>query len=232
MKTAILLHGYDANEQNRDYVVWGVPPDKPGRIPTAVAAALEEDAECLVIFGSSVEKKTDAGMVWSSGRWMEELLRDRWEELKAFSVLPVFQSFSQKQISNELDRMFRLIEEPDKPKNTMEELQAMARLLHEKHTGIQKLICVSSRDHISRIIRDAHIVFEGSPLAANLSVRGSITLYTENDGKTPSERAKINNVVVAEPRAPVVPYFQRMFGISGNAEALSEIDAVLNKYGK
>lgn len=231
-RTLVLLHGYDANEGNWERVVWGIPPDKPGRIPMAVAVALEENAEHLVLFGSSVGKEVKDGLWWSVGRWMAYLLFTRLEGLKEFTILSALQDFNQTEISENLVKIFRLIEEPDRPANTMGELQAVMRLIREEYTDIQKLVCVSSCDHVSRIIRDASIVFKGHQIAAHLSVRGSLTLYTEEDGKTPPERATLDNVVVAEPRFHGVRHMRRMFGIGNNPEALAEIDAVLKKYGK
>ena len=86
MKTAVLLHGFNANELNWDHVVWGEPPDKPGRIPTAVAVALEEDADSLLVFGSSLGKEQD-GQWKSSGRLMTELMWQHFGGLKEFTIL-------------------------------------------------------------------------------------------------------------------------------------------------
>jgi len=49
MKTKILVHGYNPKEPNWERVIWGEPPDKPGRVPMAVAAAIESNGE-LIIF--------------------------------------------------------------------------------------------------------------------------------------------------------------------------------------
>ena len=226
----MLLHGYNVNEVNWEHVVWGNPPGEPGRIPTAVAVTLEENAEILLLFGSSIGQERCGEWV-SSGRWMAELLSVRFEQLKEFTILRALQSFSLKQINRKIKKTFKLIEEPDRPANTVGELQAAARIIHEQ--GIQKLICVSSKDHVSRIIRDALVVFEGDPLiVSHVSVRAAATLYTKEDGITPSARASVANVVVIEPRATVGPRAQRMFGIGNNPQALAEIDAVLKKYGK
>ena len=97
---------------------------------------------------------------------------------------------------------------------------------------VKKIICVSSPDHVSRIIRDALIVFEGSPFVNNIFVQASSTLYTAGDGITPPERANLMNVIIAEPRAPVVPIFQRLFKLANHPHVLAEIEEVLNKYEK
>jgi len=235
LKTAVLLHTYNVNETNWKDVVWGVPPDRPGRIPMAIAVALEEDAEYLILFGSSIGKvkikEREEEDAWiSSGAWMAELMRERFYELAKFTILEALRQLPIEEVRHKIDAIYELIEEPERPANTFGELQAVFRIVKER--SIQKLICVSSADHVSRIIRDAHKVFKGQPIAGHLEVRGSSTLYTENDGITPPERASVDHVVVAEPRAAVVPYFERMFGIGNNPEALAEIDTVLKKYGK
>ena len=231
LKTAVLLHAYNANEKNWEYVVWGVPPNKPGRIPTAVAVALEEDAEHLILFGSS-SGKTEQGGAWrSSGLCMNDLLFSLVDALKEFTILHALRMTSLDKIRAKLS-VFELIEGPERPANTLEELQVIARIFHERELKIQKLICVSSPDHMSRLFRDAQIVFKDNPLAPHISVRGAVTLYAERDEITPPERASMANVVVAEPRATVTPYLQRMFEIGNNPDALAKIDRVLKKYGK
>lgn|GEM_PF-2744719 len=225
MKTAVLLHGYNVNEKNWEYVIWGISPDKPGRIPVAIATALEEDADFFLLFGSSMGKGGK-----SSGKWMKNFLYKRFTDLKKFTVLCALRDFPIDKIRRKIDATFELIEGPERPANTLGELQAMHRLIIERQ--IQKLICVSSADHVSRIIRDAFKIFWGQPIAAHLEVRGSLTLYTEGDGITPPERASVDHVIVAEPRATVGPYFERMFGIRNNTDALADIDAILKKHGQ
>ncbi len=232
LKTAVLLHAYNANEKNWDYVVWGVPPDKPGRIPTAVAVALEEDAEHLILFGSSIGKTEPGGAWTSSGLCMNNLLFSLLDALKEFTILYALRRFSLSRIRAKISSAFEVIDGPERPVNTLEELRAAAQLFHERKLKIQKFICVSSPDHMSRIFRDARIVFKDDPLAPHISVRGAVTLYTERDEITPLERASLSNVVIAEPRAVEGPFMQRMFGLGENPEALGEIDAVLKKYGK
>jgi hypothetical protein len=226
MKTVVLLHGYNVNELNWEDVVWGRYPDQPGRIPTAIAVALEEKTNNLILFGSSVGRDVGAGFE-SSGKCMVELLEKRFEELKNFTVLSVLRNFSR----SRAETLIELIEEgPVKVKNTLDEMKEIKAIC--EYRGYNKLVAVSSPDHISRIMRDGLSCFAGSPLALHFSVRASNTLYTMGDGITPIERARVSNVVIAEPRSAVGPYFQRMFGINNNPEALLEIDSVLKKYGK
>jgi len=229
IKTAVLLLGYNVEEKNWTETVWGTPPDRPGRIPMAVAVMLEEDADHLIIFGSSLGKEKN-GKWLSSGRWMRDWLFARVDTLKQFTILEAFKQLSCNYTMSRIERTFELIEGPEKPSNTFEEIQAMSRIVQERR--IRKLICVSSADHISRIIRDVHRVFKGRPIVAHLEVRGSLSLYTENDGKTPSERASVDHVVVIEPRAAIGPYAERMFRVNNNPEALAEIDTVLKRYEK
>lgn len=234
MKTVILLHGYNANEQNWEQVVWGVPPDQPGRIPTAVSVALQENADLLLLWGSSLGKEIN-GEWFSSGRLMTDLLFARFDTLPHFNILShlistSFEDFEQFRVK--FTQIYELIENPYRAPNTKGELEATRNLIKERKLEVRKLICISSPDHVSRIIRDALIVFEGSSFVNNISVQASSTLYTKDDGKTPPERANLDNVVIAEPRAPVVPIFQRILKTANNPDALTEIEEILNKYEK
>ena len=121
LKTAVFLHGYNVNEKNWERVVWGVLPDKPGRIPVAIAVALEEGAEHLILFGSSIGKEKD-GKWLSSGRWMTDLLCERFGELKQFTILQPLRELSLEQIRERIEGIFQLIEEPERPANTLGEL--------------------------------------------------------------------------------------------------------------
>jgi hypothetical protein len=218
--------GFNPNEINWTDVVWGHHPNWPGRIPAAINAALEEKAESLILFGSSIGKK-DGAVFKSGGKLMLELLEERFDELKKFTVFPALKKFSFYQF----EYLFELIEEgPVHVKNTLDEMKAIKSICECR--GYNKLVAVSSPDHVSRIMRDGLSVLSGSPLALNFSVKPSATLYTKGDGKTPPERASVKNVVITEPRSAVGPYFQRMFGINDNPEALLEIDLILKKYGK
>lgn len=226
-RTVILLHGYNANEQNWHHVVWGTPPDKPGRIPAAIAVTLDEGADNLFLFGSSIGKEFSPGQWKSSGKYMMELMYERVEELKKFTVLRIFQNFSTQQIKEQLDSKFRLIESPERLATTASEIQEMVRICQEEN--IQKIIFVSSPDHVSRIMRDALKAFNGSPLALNISVRASATLYTENDGITSPENASIDNVIIVEPR--MGNFFKLFPGILNYSGAMREINEIAKKWG-
>jgi len=223
-RSLVLLHGYAAGERNWERVVFGIPPNLPGRIPTAIAEAIRINAD-IILFGSSVGKEVD-GVRRSSGYLMTELLKSRYGDLKEFTILRELKDIDKKKVVF----TFELVEDEERPANTTGELQALKRIIKQRDLRINNLTCVSSRDHVSRIIRDANIVFNDDPLVASLCVRGSVTMYTEEDGKTSPEMAKMDNVVVIEPRSTLVRPVIDMFGAS--PDALADINAVLQKHSK
>jgi len=226
MKKGVFVHSYNVNERNWLETVWGTPPDKPGRLVRGISVFLESRANLLILIGSAIGKDGK-----SSGEWMRDLLYQKIAELPQFSIYPVFGRLSPSEIKTKLDRKLKLIPGPE-VRNTADELKLLAKIF--KEAKIEKIVLVSSPDHMSRILKDAFSIWQefAPEFAANFSCSPCVTLYTDGDGKTPPERAKVANVVIAEPRFPLAPYFQRMFGIANNPEALAEIDAVLKKYNK
>lgn len=228
MKTGVFVHGYNVNEKNWERVVWGIPPDRPGRIVKGVALLLEEKADLLFLIGTAIGKDGK-----NIGEWMRDLLFLKITELPQFAIYPVLTRFSSEEIKRKLETKLVLVPGLE-VKNTADELRLLAKIF--KEAGIKRAILVSSPDHMSRILRDAFAIWWEQGLAPELAVNficsPCITLYTEVDGITPPERAKVANVVVAEPRFSLVPLFQRMFGIANNPEAVSQIEAVLERYGK
>jgi hypothetical protein len=204
--------------------VWGIPPNKPGRLIKGVAVMLEENVDIVAIMTSAFYKEGK-----SSGQLMKELLYSRLEKLREFTIYPILSQFSPEEIFNILENKLCLIEEP--VKNTAEEVTKAARFFRE--VGVTKIILVTSPDHISRTLRDAIAAWQERypELAANVYGAPCVTLYS---ARTPedAEIAKMENVVIAEP--PVMKSFdiRRVFGVLKNTDALREIDAILKKYGK
>jgi len=224
-KTAILLHSYGANQPNWEEVVWGEAPDRPGRIPTAIAALFEEEADLLLLLGSLIYKDGK-----STGRLMKELLDERFNELKDFTILKAFNGVSIEEIRKKTSKVFKLVEDLERNTVTKEELQVAKRFL-EKEGGYYKLICVSSPDHVGRIHREAFDIFKDTPIVANLEIRGSATLYgpkTLEDKK----RCGINDIVIFE--IPLSRQFPRLSNVileaSKSPEKIKEINDFLNKY--
>lgn len=222
-KKGVLMLGYNTSEPNWEETVWGVPPDRPGRVVKTAAVILSENPEIAVISGG-LGRKEGKSEAW----WAKQRLYDGLDKLKDFTIYPVFQRFSAKEIEEKLNKVLKLEE---KARNTAENIINSGPLL--KEAGAEEVIIVTSPDHISRGLRDA-LQFWGKDypgLAANVSGTASVTFYSE---RAPEDRviAKMENVVIAEPPAVRKINLGRIFGVMGNSQALSDLDAVLKKYGK
>jgi len=228
IRRGVFIHSYNVSEKNWYSTVWGEAPNKPGRLPAGVNILFESGADQLFLIGSAIGKDNK-----SSGEWMRDLLMEKIKELPQFSIYPVLSRFSEAEIMAELSAKLVFVPAPE-VKNTVDEIIFLDPLCYEYKIDVP--ILVSSFDHMSRILRDAGAIWQeqnsNPKLAAHLLCRPAVTLYTKEDGITPPHLAKMASVIIAEPRAPLVSYFKRMFGISNNPEALAEIDAVLKKYGK
>jgi hypothetical protein len=221
-KIGLLILSYSVEEPNWERTVWGTP-NEPGRLVKAAAVMMEEDPDVAVITGGVGQKEGR-----SEAQWMKEQLYQGLEELKEFTVYPVLQQFSPVEIKEKLDKVLELEE---MAKNTAENMANTGAIFDE--ANVDKVIIVTSPDHISRAIRDA-IQFWGKDypkLVNNVYGTPSATFYSERTEKDKAI-AKIENVIIAEP--PVMNKFNlaRMFGVLGNPKALAEIDAVLKRYGK
>lgn len=209
----MVVLGYSPKEKNFEEVVWGIPPDKPGRMVRGLKDLLEDpEAKTMIITGGTEKDGR------KEAEWMRDLLYQKLEELKQFSD-PVFQKFSTQEIREILDR--NLILETNAT-NTRENLENVAKILKEK--DVKSVVLVTSPDHISRAMRDAIIIWQETYPEFTRSLFGSpsTTLYSEGD---------MGDVVIAEP--PVKKKFNlaRIFGILKNEGALRELDELLKKYG-
>jgi 5S rRNA maturation endonuclease (ribonuclease M5) len=168
MKNVVLLHGYNPNEPNWERVVWGEAPNLPGRIPTAVAAALEnrKNRTEIILFHATDD----------SGPMMRDLLVERFEDLKKFTCFEVFRQLSIEEMREHLQinvvdlQNFGL----PRPKNTWEEMLALKQVMHSPWS----VVAVSSMDHTPRVYRDFCRAFKDEPeVLAHFSVRGALSLY-------------------------------------------------------
>lgn len=224
-KTAILLHSYNANESNWEEVVWGEPPNKPGRIPTAIAALFEEEADLLLLLGSLIFKEGK-----STGGLMKGLLDERFDQLKDFTILKAFDGITINEIREKVNKVFKLVEDLEQNTVTTEELKVAKNFL-EKEGGYYKLICVSSPDHVARIYREAFDIFKDTPIVANLEIRGSSTLYGP---KTLEDKEKygIQDVLIFE--IPLSRHFPNLTNVilkaSKDPIKIKEINDFLKKF--
>ena len=154
-KTGILVHGYNLNAEGWESVVWGESPDRAGRVPTGVFAALCEQAEVLV-FGSGASRKN--GLLESEAT--ARLLWERFDELSAFSIfkkhLPGLRyPNSSGPYRERIESALRL---DTGSQNTREEIAHAGRVFLDR--GVERVILVSSPTHLPRCLRDACTVFE------------------------------------------------------------------------
>jgi len=223
LKKALLIHSYNCNEPNWEQTVWGYPPDKPERLVTGVKVILEENIDIALTCGTAGEKEGKKECWWIRDRLYLGL-----EELREFTIFPVFQQYSLESIKKVLDRVL-VVREKNTGVNTFGEAEYAGEFF--ANAGVGKVTIVSSPDHISRCMRDVLACWEKRYplLAANLSGTASATLYSART-RDDAEIAKISNVVIAEP--PIMRKFNlsRIFGILNNPDAILELDAVLQKY--
>ena len=223
MKKGLLIHSYNCNESNWLHTVWGYPPDKPGRLVTAAKVMLEESIDIALICGTAGEKEGKKEC-W----WMRDYLYQHLESLKLFTVYQIFQQYTV-DMKKILDRIL-VVREKD-ASDTAGETEYAGRFFIEAE--VEKVILLTSPDHVSRAIRDALSAWQKTypRLAANLFITASVTLYSE---RKPEDReiAKMENVVIIEP-----PFYnsvgilaQQIFKLRNNPEALEELNIVFKKH--
>ncbi len=146
-KVAVLIHGYSILRTNWEEVVWGDPSgDLMGRLPKGALTAIEERAEVLVFGTGSSEKD---GKIEAA--WMRDTLFER------FSQLAEFSAFRGIRLEEFKDRLKEISVLETKSQNTKEEARLVGEILLKK--GVNKVIIVSSPDHISRCIRDTYLAY-------------------------------------------------------------------------
>jgi len=220
-KTAVLLHVFDCRLTQEEWfrVMWGTPA-LPGRIPTAVAAALESSAEVLLVFRDKF-----CYMPEPDGRNEAEVIHDtlfgNFDKLTEFaSSFPVFGHFIPEDIRQVMS-IFRISDRY--VVNTDDEVREALPIL--KEMGIEHVVFVSSFDHISRVAQRVGEFWAGEPLASNSSFRPAPALHSGGSMK---------DVIVMEPsivRALWLVHPKRLLGLRGNPEALARVDVVLSEVG-
>lgn len=183
----ILVLGFNLFSENWEETVWGRPPYFPGRLPRAVALFLEENASLFVISGGAT-KREGKSEAW----WMRERLIRGIGELGKFLVYPSLRNFSPKEIEKILLPAI-LLEE--KAQNTMDSFRQTGKIFSKK--GIQKVIIVTSPDHISRALRDAFYCWQKTfpNLAANILGAPSMTFYS----KETKRKHPLEELIIIEP---------------------------------
>lgn len=220
MKTGILVHGCHLGALNWRGIMWGHPPDQLGRIPKAVAVALQEDAEVL-IFGTGASEKNNK----KEGEYTRDFMFEHFSELKEFSY------FHDIDLVNVRSNFLNISRAECRSQNTREEMKEAGKIFSE--LGTERVILVSSPTHISRCIRDALDVFKGEKywsLRENLFATASDTSYLGG---------RVEDVVIFEPphrgdqQSFLTHYVvKRIFKISAEEmpRFLKDLDVLLTKY--
>ncbi len=183
-RTAVLLHTFDNHGPTWEIAVWGTPT-RPGRIPTAVAAALEHNASLLMIFSENLSGQ-------NTGALIEDFLFKHAYELSQFTpTLPILGEWSPSAIREKLEKIFLL--SPVLITNTADEVRLSYPILVEH--GIEHVVFVSNIDHISRIAQLVGTLWvEQNLTGITFSFRSALSMYSP-PGST------MNDVVVFEPPA-------------------------------
>lgn len=178
MKDIVFMHGYDPGKKNWDSVVWGITPDKPGRVPTAILVALEQNAEIIVLNAAD-----------GSGPKMMELFEKR--SLKGFNC---FKGMTDEEIRKKISyQIIDFVDEESRPKNTKEEALVF-KSLFPRDVDVA-ITVVTSLDHVFRAFKEFYLAFAGCPtILLHLSLRAALTPY----GVGPEENG-MERVVVIEP---------------------------------
>lgn len=195
-------------------MAWGDPPHRMGRIPQGVLVARQFQADSIV-FGTGASSKEFRFDDALSGALLEAEYSLKYLE-QNFDNLLHFEAFRKAMPEADVAgddwarfREFILsrIVLDTTCQNTIEEIQAAARIFLEK--GIQQSILVSSPSHVVRCLRDAISIYSQDPQLAPIShlimASPSITCY---EGTTPADV-----VVVEPPHRPdrhVVPTHRRI----------------------
>lgn len=175
-KTGILVHGYNLDADEWESVVWGAPPGQIGRVPMGVYLALSEQADVL-IFGSGASTKN--GLLESEATAL--LMRERFDLLSKYSL---FQNGVPEMINSDFvlkqrKRIESILRLDKTSTNTKEEIEHAGRVFIDH--AIDRVILVSSPNHLPRCLREACTIFQGagslSQLRNGLYAVPSVTTY-------------------------------------------------------
>lgn len=209
-RTAVLIHGYDVNAPEWEWVVWGKPQDGLlGRAARGLEIACSNDVDLLYIGGGGSHKdgKSEAEVTYSH-------MCNHADELVAYDMCN----------SDDAARMLLGRAEIDEsPGNTFEEILNFMYMCDGR--GIRQLILVSSPYHGPRCqqIGDTLRIFKRNP---ELRV---VTMTADTDPKEQS----VCDVAVVEPRHWLNPHVRRMLldipkGL--HSEASRDLEALIAKY--
>lgn len=176
----LLVHGCHLQADSWKEIVWGIPPDRLGRLPQAVLLAQEESAK-VVVLGTGASKAPDGRL---EGQFTLDYLLDRLDRLHDFKALQRYrladlQALVKTAFIAELESQ-----------NTMEEVKAAFRIWTSRDIG--RGFLVSSPTHLPRCLACACQAHQEEPtlFEGELHASPSETCY---EGFQPGD------VVVVEP---------------------------------
>lgn len=184
-KVGILSHGHHTGAPNWEEIIWGKPPDAPGRATKAVQVALREEAK-LIVFGTGASEK--AGM--KEAEYIIHYLLENFSQLKEFSA------FSKVNLTALREKIVRICVPETISQNTAEEVLYAGRIFVDQE--IRKVYQISSPFHIFRCHRDAIAAFKKDP-RLHILLSGLAAVASET-GPDPAE-----TIILEPPHRPDRP---------------------------
>lgn len=155
--TVIICHGLHLTAKDWDLQIWGdVKTQRMGRVPRAILAAIEFRAKAI-FFGSGASRDEETGRVES--QVIIDLLIERIDRLREFNQINrlVPKNFN---LSQWIKRRIWI---EDSSTNTVTELKNIIDIIDGiADQNLDRLVLVTGPTHISRAIRDASVLLEGS----------------------------------------------------------------------
>lgn len=220
----VVLHVFDCRNPAWEHAMVGTP-EQPGRIPTAIAAAMEFGVEKLLVF-------RDREAVHPDGRNEAEVIRDTLFDLidciaEFGECLPVLRDHTPAEIRAVMEAVFEISDVFIT--NTADEIREALPIC--KRLGADQVVFVSNVDHIPRIVQLVGEHWCGEPMAARVQFRPAPSLYFQH--------GSMRNLVVFELPAvnALLPLDIRRFfklirlPLSEKTEALAAVDETLTRLG-
>ena len=167
-KSGVLIHGYHLDAPGWEHMVWGIPPESPGRLPKGIAVSLQEDAQVIVL-GTGASQR--------DGKKEAEHTRDYL--LEHFAELEQFSLFRGIDVRSSQSRIEKIIHTETQSQNTKQEIKLAADIFNA--ACVDRIVLVSSAAHLPRCLRDACSIFSEdqrfSSFAQHLSASPSQSFY-------------------------------------------------------
>lgn len=224
MPTAVLIHGCHLQAEGWEEIVWGDPrKGRLGRVPFGVLKAAEIKAQ-LVVFSTGASSKD--GML--EGQYTYIYMKEHFGDLLAAG------NITGPDISQFRQWLGQVAQLELTSQNTREEILASARMAHA--AGIERLILVSSPEHIMRCHQAALSVLGAEP-----ELRHFLDELYPIAAHTHFKDASVDDVVIIEPPhrgdMPKVPFHKtvrRIFQFLKKPEIAfgfnEELNALIDKW--